>query len=97
MYRIELTPEAVADLTVERRFDQVRIIAAIEEQLPYEPDRESRNRKRLRPNRLAEWALRVDNFRIFYDVLSNDQIAKVVAVGRKDGNTLLVHGEEFEL
>jgi mRNA-degrading endonuclease RelE of RelBE toxin-antitoxin system len=97
MFRIELTPEAVADLTVERRFDQVRIIAAIEEQLPYEPDRESRNRKRLRPNRLAEWALRVDNFRIFYDVLSNDQIAKVVAVGRKDGNTLLVHGEEFEL
>lgn len=97
MYEIELTPAAAEDLAVFRKFDQVRIVAGMEAQLKQEPETEARNRKRLRPNQLAEWALRIDNFRIFYDVLQAEPLVKVVAIGEKRGNELYIHGEKYEL
>jgi mRNA-degrading endonuclease RelE of RelBE toxin-antitoxin system len=97
MYNIVLTPEAIDDLAFFRKFDQVRIVAALEAQLAHEPTTETRNRKRLRPNNLAEWVLRVDMFRIFYDVVSADATVKVIAVGQKKGNDLFIHGERYEL
>ena len=36
--------------------------------LKHEPGRETRNNKKLRPNRLAERELRIDRFRVFYDI-----------------------------
>lgn len=56
MFRIEFTPEAAADLRSFRRYDQEQIVGGIETQLPHQAAEPSRNRKRLRPNRLAEWA-----------------------------------------
>jgi mRNA-degrading endonuclease RelE of RelBE toxin-antitoxin system len=97
MHRIEFTPEAVDDLASLRQFDQRRVITEIENQLPHEPTIETRNRKRLRPNALAEWELRVGAFRVFYDVASEDEIVKIVAVGCKEGNDLFIHGERYEL
>jgi mRNA-degrading endonuclease RelE of RelBE toxin-antitoxin system len=97
MYRIELTPESIADLAAERKFDQARIVDAMESHLSHEPKSEARNRKRLRPNQLAEWVLRVDNFRVFYDVVPSGDFVKVVAIGRKTGSALFIHGEKFEL
>ncbi len=95
MFRIELTPEAADDLQSMRTFDARRVVAAMESQLMHEPTRETRNRKQLRPNELAEWELRVDVFRVFYDI--TDEVIKVVAIGLKDGNELFVHGERYEL
>ena len=97
MFRIELTPEANDDLKSMRAFDQRRVVGAMETQLGHEPIRETRNRKRLRPNELAEWEFRVEVFRVFYDVLAEDEIVKVVAIGMKEGNDLLMHGEKYEL
>ena len=97
MYRIELIPEAIEDLAPFRKFDQVRIVAGIEAQLTHDPATETRNRKRLRPNQLAEWALRIDNFRVFYDVLPADTLVKVLAVGEKRENELYIRGERYEL
>ena len=97
MYQIVFTPEATDDLAGMRKFDLRRIVEEIESQLTDEPVRETRNRKRLRPNQLAEWELRVDNFRVFYDVDEAEATAKVVAVGHKQGNDLFIHGEKFEL
>ena len=95
MFRVELTPEAADDLQSMRTFDARRVVAAMESQLTHEPTRETRNRKRLRPNELAEWELRVDVFRVFYDV--TDEVVKVVAIGLKQGNDLFIHGERYEL
>ena len=97
MFRIELTPEAVEDLRMLRKFDQQQILTAIETQLPEQAAQETRNRKRLRPNQLAEWELRVGVFRVFYDVDLDDALVKIEAVGYKLGNKLFVHGEEYEL
>jgi mRNA-degrading endonuclease RelE of RelBE toxin-antitoxin system len=57
MYRIELTPEVIDDLKKLRKFDLKRIMDGIEHQLAQEPTKETRNRKRLRPNQLAQWEL----------------------------------------
>jgi mRNA-degrading endonuclease RelE of RelBE toxin-antitoxin system len=58
---------------------------------------ETRNRKRLHPNDLAEWELRVGKFRVFYDVDETELRVKVEAVGYKRGSVLIVHGQEYEL
>jgi mRNA-degrading endonuclease RelE of RelBE toxin-antitoxin system len=97
MYRIEFTPEAVDDLETLRKYDQTRVVARIEAQLAHAPTRETRHRKRLRPNDLAEWELRVETFRVFFDVDLEAEVIKVVAVGHKEGNELFIHGERYEL
>jgi mRNA-degrading endonuclease RelE of RelBE toxin-antitoxin system len=97
MLQIEFTREAFDDLRSWRRHDQQEIIAAIEAQLPYQATQTTRNRKRLRPNQLAEWELRVGDFRVFYDVDAAKSLVKVIAVGHKQGSRLFVHGQEYEL
>ena len=96
-YRIEFTAEALEDLASLRDFDLRRVVNETEVQLKDEPTRKTRRRKRLRPNQLAEWELRVESFRVFYDVFLEDSVVKVVAVGSKVGNDLLIHGEKYEL
>lgn len=97
MHTIDFTHEAFGDLNELRKFDQSRIVAAIESQLSHEPSKQTRNRKRLRPNKLAEWALRVDEFRVFYDIRVVGEAVNIVAIGKKDGNELWIRGEKFEL
>ena len=97
MYEIVLTPEAIDDIRLLRKFDRQHIFREIEQQLQYQPVTETRNRKRLHPNDLAEWELRVGKFRVFYDVNDAALRVKIEAVGYKRGSVLIVHGEEYEL
>ena len=97
MYEIRFTADAVEDLRWFRKVDCTRILAAVESQLRDEPAVESRNRKRLRPNKLAEWELRIDRARVFFDIDQDDRLIQVRAVGYKGGSRLLIHGEEYEL
>lgn len=97
MYQIEFTPEAFDDLAAFRPFDQRRIVSAIETDLVHEPSRPTRHRKPLRPNSLAHWELRIDIFRVFYDIMEATQVVRIVALGRKTGNDLYIRGERFEL
>jgi mRNA-degrading endonuclease RelE of RelBE toxin-antitoxin system len=97
MFQIALTSEAIDDLASMRKFDQKRIVDEIESQLSHEPTRQTRNRKRLRPNDLAEWELRVDTFRVVFDVDAENEVVNVIAIGYKEGNDLFIHGEKYEL
>ena len=65
--------------------------------LRHEPRRETRNNKALRPNRLAERELRVNRFRVFYDIDEGAAWVKIEAIGHKRGNRLYVRGREFQL
>jgi mRNA-degrading endonuclease RelE of RelBE toxin-antitoxin system len=96
-FAIILTKSALADLGDFRKFDQQRLRDAVGEQLTVQPLQETRNRKHLRPNELAEWELRVGEFRVFYDVDETEERVKVVAVGYKEGNKLFIRGKEFKL
>lgn len=54
MYEIEFAPEALDDLRALRKFEQKEVLDGIESQLRYKPTVETRNRKKLRPNEVAE-------------------------------------------
>jgi mRNA-degrading endonuclease RelE of RelBE toxin-antitoxin system len=76
------------------------IRTAIARQLEYEPEVETRNRKPLkRPVSFgAQWELRLgpDNrFRVFYQVEADSRKVRVLAVGVKERDRLLIGGEEF--
>jgi plasmid stabilization system protein ParE len=72
------------------------IVAAIQEQLSYEPMIGTRNRKRLRPNPLAPWELRIGKARVFYDVEESARVT-ILAIGTKEGNKLYIEGKEIQL
>ncbi len=97
MYEIEYTAEALADLKLLKKLAQKQVLDEIDTQLMHEPDIETRNRKRLRPNDVAEWELRIGRFRVFYDVHAAVKTVRVDAIGYKEGNRLFIHGEEYEL
>jgi len=77
------------------------IRATIEEQLRFEPESESRNRKPLQQPAPFEatWELRLgpDNrFRVLYGIDQERREVQIQAIGLKRGN-LIVAGEEVEL
>ena len=93
-YEIEFDPivqQHFHDLTARER---AWVMDRILEQLTHEPLVSTRNRKRLRPNALAAWELRVGDLRIFYDVVDT-QVVRVLAVGRKRGNVVIIAGREI--
>ena len=97
MYEIEFTPEAVEDLKALREFEQEEVVDGIESQLRHEPTVETRNRKKLRPNNVAAWELRIGRFRVFYNVDEAVRIVSIEAVGFKVGNLLFVRGKRKDL
>ena len=62
----------------------------------YDATTETKRRKKLDPNRIAPWELRIDHYRIFYDS-ENTAVIKVVAIGYKDHNDLYIRGKKVEL
>ena len=96
-YEIVFEPDAAEHLQAFSVRDQATVLDQIEVQLTYQPDVETRRRKRLRPNPLAPWELRVGEIRVFYDVDEDPASVRVIAVGRKEGNRLMIAGEEVSL
>lgn len=96
-YRIDLEPDAVDHLRSISAREREIVLDTVEEQLTYTPDVETRNRKQLRSNDLARWELRIGDFRVFYDVIESEKRVRVLAIGRKDHERLVVGGREYEL
>ena len=59
MFEIEFTHSARQDIKALRKFEQQIILDEIYEQLRFEPTVETSNRKRLQPNDIADWELRL--------------------------------------
>jgi mRNA interferase RelE/StbE len=72
-YEIIFAPEAVQDLKRLSARDRYTVQAALETHLRYEPGKISRSRiKRLRGVSRPQYRLRVDEIRVFYDVVGQD-------------------------
>ena len=72
------------------------------EQLQFEPGVETKNRKPLRQPAVfgAQWEIRFgpDNrFRVQYDIDEERNVVEILAVGSKDGNRLIIGGDEVTL
>jgi mRNA-degrading endonuclease RelE of RelBE toxin-antitoxin system len=97
MYSIEFSRPAVRQLRNLRAYERAAVAGQVEQQLTHEPTVETRNRKKLQPNDTAGWELRVGDVRVLYDVDEDGQAVVVLAIGVKDGNRLIIDGEEVEL
>ena len=74
----------------------------IREQLVFEPDVETTNRKPLRQPAAfgAAWEIRFgpeNRFRVLYDIEEDPRVVKILAVGEKHRDRLFIGGEEVEL
>jgi len=94
---VSFTPSAAEDVRYFRKADQKLILEVVRRQLTYEPVTETPQRKRLRPNPLGPWELRIGNFRVFYTPNIEAQTVSVGAVGIKEHNTLHVRGKVFQI
>jgi mRNA interferase RelE/StbE len=81
-YVIILAPEAVADLRRLSAHERAKVRDAIEVHLRHEPTKVSKSRiKRLRGKSRPQFRLRVEAFRVFYDI--EDEEVRVLAVVAK--------------
>jgi mRNA-degrading endonuclease RelE of RelBE toxin-antitoxin system len=87
--------EQIKSLTARQRN---AVFDSIEKRLTHEPLVETRNRKPLRPNPVAPWELRIGTLRVYYEVASDEpDVVRILAVGQKRGNKILVGNQEIEL
>jgi mRNA-degrading endonuclease RelE of RelBE toxin-antitoxin system len=92
-FKITITEEADRQFRFLPVRDQRILEAAVVSRLEHQPTLVSNAVKRLRPNPLVEFELRVGGLRALYNV-EGDEV-EIVVVGRKVGNKLILEGEEF--
>jgi mRNA interferase RelE/StbE len=85
-YEIIFAPEADEDIFSLRAIDRAKVLDTIELHLRYEPEKISKSRiKRLEGLERPQYRLRIDNIRVFYDVVYtiNEGIVEILAVKEK--------------
>ncbi|MBC6456161.1 MAG: addiction module toxin RelE [Hormoscilla sp. SP5CHS1] len=87
--------------TIDRKYHS-QIRSTISEQLSYDPEVETRNRKPLqRLSQLgATWELRfgpLNRWRVFYETNPDEYEVYILGIGEKVGNQLFIGGGEAEL
>lgn len=84
-YAIDFEPDALKELKRLHKADQVKIVAAIQQHLTHEPTRPSKSRiKHMRPGTQPSYRLRVDEFRIYYDVLAEAMLVIIYGIVDKE-------------
>ena len=95
-FLIEYSPETIEHLRALKATQRALVLDQIDEQLRYQPNVETKNRKRMRPNLLAPWELRMGDLRAYYDVETEPEPRVLVrAIGLKVGSRVWIGGEEF--
>lgn len=89
LYTIHIHEDAEAELTALRLYDRNRILDDTEEQLTHEPSSVTRRKKILEAleplwDQLGPvWQLRVGDYRIYYDVIQEEETVIVRAIREK--------------
>jgi len=65
--------------------------------LTQDADVETGKIKQLEPNAIATWELRIDHYRVFYDIDIDETTVFVIAVGYKVYNDLYIQGRKLDL
>ena len=87
-FEIRLADEAQQDLKVLRTFDRTGITKGIEQHLTHQPQQVSKSRiKRMVEPFWCQYRLRVDEFRVYYDVDDTNQIVNVLRIIEKGRDT----------
>jgi mRNA-degrading endonuclease RelE of RelBE toxin-antitoxin system len=97
-FRIEYSPDAEEHLHQLLARQQATVLDQITKNLAHQPTVETRNRKRMRPNPLAPWELRIGDLRVFYDVKQEPELlVYIIAIGIKSRNRIWIGNKEARL
>ena len=81
-YEIVLAPQAHEDLNEFTARERANVRAGMETHLRFEPAKESKSRiKRLREMKHPQYRLRVDDIRVFYDIVAD--VVEIIAIVEK--------------
>jgi len=94
-FEVEFVQSADQDLESYTVREQRIILDGIAEFTEVDANLESKRRKRMRPNPLAPWELRIGDYRVFYEI--REELVRVPAIGHKVHNKLFVRGQRVEL
>jgi len=97
-YRIEYSPDSEDHMNSLTKRQRVIVMDTVDEQLVYQPNIETRNRKPMRPNPIAPWELRIGDLRVYYDIEEKpESIVYIRAVGIKERNLVRIGEEVIKL
>ena len=97
-YHILFSPEADEHIARFKAHQRTRLLDMIERQLVSQPTIQTRQRKPLRPNPVAQYRLRIGELRVYYDVQeAPERLVIVKAVGIKRRDRVHVGGKEIRL
>jgi mRNA-degrading endonuclease RelE of RelBE toxin-antitoxin system len=95
-FDIYFTTDAELDLGALKVREQRIVVAGSNTHLTHDADQENRRRKRLQPNALAPWELRIEKYRVFYEI-EDPGVVWITAVGVKEHNELYIRGQRVDL
>jgi mRNA-degrading endonuclease RelE of RelBE toxin-antitoxin system len=99
-YEVEIAPEAEQHFGAFEAGERAALLEAIERQLRYQPTFETRNRKRMDPDKrmyIAPWELRVGDLRVYYAVREKPgPTVVIVAFGAKERERVKISGRYIE-
>lgn len=97
-YRIRFTDAADEHVAAFAARQRATLLDMIERQLTHEPAVETRNRKRMDPDRrifIAPWEMRIGDLRVYYAVEEKPEaVVVIVAVGIKMRERVRIAGKD---
>jgi mRNA-degrading endonuclease RelE of RelBE toxin-antitoxin system len=97
LFTIILSQNAQGDLDYFKKNERTGISQDISTLLKFDPNKPTLKKKRLRPNPLGDWELRLGIYRVFYNVNEVDKEGTVTYVGWKLNNRLYIRGAEVKI
>jgi mRNA-degrading endonuclease RelE of RelBE toxin-antitoxin system len=93
-HEIIFAPEAIQDLKRLSARDRTTVRDGIARHLRYTPDKVSRSRiKRLQGMRRPQYRLRIEDFRVYYDIVEQDVEILSIVSKPKAAEWLAIYGE----
>lgn len=97
-YHIHYSPEAETHLKELMARQRAIVLDKVDNQLTYQPTVETKNRKPMKPNPLAEWELRIGDIWVYYRITDEPEPTVLICgVGIKLRNAVYLAGKKVEL
>lgn len=96
-FTIDISSEAEEDLQYYRAYERKTILTTALASLRDTPAVETNERKRLRPNPIAPWEVKVGKYRILYAIEAEERRVTIIAIGHKVHNILYIRGKVVSL
>jgi mRNA-degrading endonuclease RelE of RelBE toxin-antitoxin system len=98
LYLIDYSAEGQDHLKSLTANQRALVVDVVERQLGHQPTVETRNRKKMQPNPIAPWELRIRNLRVYYEIVETESepIVSIRGIGVQIRDRVWLGGEEVQ-